>query len=204
MIYTHEVFDRTTGELVTLSDGDWITIAELGALHGLGRRQTTEVLRVMDVLQIETKEATSRHRLAEWFVKKGYGKRLHRKHDRYPFDVLSPSGQQWIEELWPLAIEEIETRKKAGPVAEAMASLKLFKEDRKEMSVEMEVYWLADHFPMLTETQMATVLSVSQPLVHRYLSKRQRELKRWREWKAKTPLLDEVRGSLASPLRQAA
>lgn len=204
MIYTREVLDRGTGELVTVSDGDWITISELGQLHGLGRRQTTEVLRVMGVLQVETKDGVSRHRLADWFVERGYGKRLHRKHDRYPFDILSPAGQEWIEELWPLAVEEIETRKKAGPVAAAIAALEIFKADRREMTVEMEVYWLADHFPQLTENQMASVLSVSQPLVNRYLAKRQQQLRAWREWKAKTSRFGGELGRGSSPLQQAA
>ena len=87
MQYTREVLDRKTGELLTISLGDRITIAELGEMHSLGRRQTTDVLRHLDVLQVETTDRTTRHRLAPWFVERGYGRRLKRRTDKFPFDV---------------------------------------------------------------------------------------------------------------------
>ncbi|TBX98682.1 hypothetical protein [Rhizobium laguerreae] len=178
MLYQRQVLDRSTGELQTVDDGDWITIRELGELHGLGRRQTTEILREIEVLQVETEHRTTRHRLAGWFVERGWGKRLHRKVDKYPFDVISPDGRKWIDELWPLAVEEIETRKTAMPVQRASAALAEFKKTRKEMTVQMEVCWLADHFVDLTQEQIAQVLSVSQPLVSRNLAIRKRQ----RDW----------------------
>jgi hypothetical protein len=178
MLYQRQVLDRSTGELQTVNYGDWITIRELGELHGLGRRQTTEVLREMDVLQVETEGRTTRHRLADWFVQRGWGKRLHRKIDKYPFDVISSDGRKWIEELWQLAVEEIETRKTTLSVKQATEALAQFKKTRKEMTVQMEVCWLADHFPDLSQEQMALVLSVSQPLVSRNLAIRKRQ----RDW----------------------
>ena len=203
MIYTREIFDRITGELITVSDGDWITLAELGQLYGLGRRKTTEVLRVLDVLVIENDNGTNRHRLADWFVQRGYGKRLYRKADRYPFHVISPSGQEWIAEMWSLAIEEIEATKKAGIVAEASAALEAFSVDRREMNAQMQVCWLVDHFPKLTETQVASIISVSQPLVNRYVSTRQGQLMEARKRKlAVLPVASSVKsdGVQAGPL----
>ena len=181
MIYTREVLNRQTGELETIGIGNWITIRELGDMYGLGRRQTTEVLRRMDVLQVETHERASRHRLARWFVEKGFGQRQHRKCDRFPFDVISPAGQKWIAGLWTLAIEELHEDRTAKPVTAARATLDVFAVERHPMTVQMEVCWLVDRFPDLTQDQIALVLSVSQPLVNRNLQTRQRQLTKARE-----------------------
>jgi hypothetical protein len=190
MYYTREVLDRETGELVTIPIGKWITIAELGEMHGLGRRQTTEVLRHIDVLQVETDHRTRRHRLAPWFVERGYGKRLKRKADKFPFDVVSPEGQAWINELWPLAVAELEEQRMTAPVDEARSALSAFGRDRRPMDVQMQVCWLADHFPDLTQKQMGLVLSVSQQMVSRNLAVRAKQL-------------DRARALKAAPLREA-
>ena len=180
MIYVEEILDRKTGELVSVDKGDWITITELGALFGLGRRQTTTVLRQMNFLQVEGGGRNSRHRIADWVVQRGWGKRLHRKTDKFPFDVIGPEAVQWIKERWQDAVAAIERETVTGPVVEAKSALADFQatHGRKEMSVQMMVCWLADFFPELTQQQMAGVLDVSQQLVSRFLSIRSEQLKR--------------------------
>ena len=205
MIYTREVFNRQSGELETIDIGNWITIRELGEMYGLGRRQTTEVLRRMDVLQVETHGQVTRHRLASWFVERGLGQRQHRTYDRFPFDVISPEGQEWIAGLWSQAVEELHEEKTAKPVATARAALDAFALDRRPMNVEMEVYWLADHFADLTQDQMALVLSVSQPLVNRNLQARQRQLIKARERKKRQlPVVEGWSNQLDDPSEQMA
>jgi hypothetical protein len=57
------------------------------------------------------------------------------------------------------------------------------------MSVQMQVCWLADHRPDLTQAQGAQVLSVSQQLVSRNLTIRANQLAKARALKA-APLAD--------------
>lgn len=186
MIYRYEVLDRKTGELVSVDQGDWITIAELGQLFGLGRRQTTTVLRHLDFLQVEGGGRNSRHRIADWVEAKGWGKRLHRKADKFPFDVIAPPAVEWIRKRWPDAVAAIERKTFSGPVGEAKAALADFQaaHGRKEMTVQMMVCWLADFFPDLTQQQMAGVLDVSQQLVSRFLTIRSEQLKEAKALKA--------------------
>lgn len=179
MIYRQEILDRKTGELVSVDQGDWITIAELGQLFDLGRRQTTIVLRHLDFLQGEGGGRNSRHRIADWVETNGWGKRLHRKADKFPFDVIAPPAVEWIRKRWPDAVAAIERETFYGPVADARAALAAFQAvgGRKEMTVQMMVHWLADFFPDLTQQQMASVLDVSQQLVSRFLSIRSEQLR---------------------------
>lgn len=186
MIYVEEILDRKTGELVSVDKGEWITIRELGDLYGLGRRQTTTVLRHMNFLQVEGGGRNSRHRIADWVTQKGWGKRLQRKTDRYPFDVIGPEAVEWIKQRWQEAVTALERQTNSEPVAEAKAALTDFQSHRRQgMSVQMMVYWLTDFFPDLTQVQMASVLDVSQQLVSRFTSSRSEQLKNARALKMK-------------------
>lgn len=187
MIFSQEVLDRKTGELVSVDQGDWITIAELGQFFGLGRRQTTTILRHLDFLQIEGGGRNSRHRIADWVEAKGWGKRLHRKTDKFPFDVIAPPAVEWIRERWPNAVAAIERETFSGPVVEAKAALADFQAacGRKEMTVQMMVYWLVDFFPDLTQQQMAGVLDVSQQVVSRFMAARSAQVKQAKTLRAK-------------------
>jgi hypothetical protein len=178
MRYSREVLDRKTGDLITVDLGNWIPIRELGEMYGYGRRETTEVLRKLEVLQVERGDRAARHRLAPWFVERGFGKRLKRKADKFPFDVVSPEGQEWIAELWSLAVEDLTRERMTIPVEDARSTLAAFQVGRREMEVQMQVYWLADHRPELTQEQMAVVLSVSQQLVSRNLALRAKQRSR--------------------------
>lgn len=186
MIYVEEILDRKTGELVSIEKGEWITIAELATLLGLGRRQATTVLRHLGFLQVEGGGRNSRHRIAEWVVQRGWGKRLHRRSDKYPFDVIGPEAVKWVKERKQDAVAAIE-QQITEPVAAAKDALADFqaRNGRTEMSVQMMVCWLADFFPRLTQEQMATILEVSRPLVSRFMAVRSKQLQEARTLKAK-------------------
>jgi predicted XRE-type DNA-binding protein len=176
MIYQQEILDRKTGELISVDQGDWITIRELGEVFGLGRRQTTTVLRKMGFLQVKGGGSNSRHRIADWVVEKGWGKRLKRKRDKYPFDVIGPQAFEWIKERWAEALSAVERERLTEPVQQAREALDEYLAYRgSDTSVQMMICWLADFFPALTQKQIGTVLDVSQPLVSRFLAIRAKQ-----------------------------
>ncbi|MDX0701996.1 hypothetical protein GOD03_17310 [Sinorhizobium medicae] len=187
MEYTQQILDRTTGELVVVSIGEWMTITELGNLHGIGSRKFRTVLRRLDFLQLEYVGKTWRHRLAPWVTEREWGKRLQRptKGGYIPFDVIGPDAQQWIRQRLAEVMAEMEAE--VSPEIElAGAALNDFRTSRndyrakltdgREMSVEEMVLWLSDHFPNLSQPDVATLLNVSQQLVSVYQEKRWKSL----------------------------
>jgi hypothetical protein len=178
MHYTDEIIDRMTGELVSVSKGNWITIAELAELFGVGRRQASTILREMDFLVVVGSGKNSRHQIAPWVSARGWGQTNRRMTDKYPFDVISPEAVQWISERWSKAAAAVRERTHDGPVAEAASALEDFKttRDRNGMSVEGQARWLIDHFPHLTHQQISDVLSVTRQVIDRYMKVRQRQL----------------------------
>lgn len=161
MEYKNEVLDRRTGELVSVSIGDWITISELGSHYDVGRREVRTILRRMEFLHVEGGRNHQRHRLCDWVVEKGWGKRLQRKNGNQtiPFDVIGPEAQSWIAGRWSATVEAIETSRSA-PALSARAALVAFRDERNrfratvgrdEMAVEEQVSWLAYYFPALTQ-----------------------------------------------------
>jgi hypothetical protein len=184
--YTEEIIDRLTGELVSVDKGQWITIAELAELFGVGRRQTTTILREMGFLQVEGSGKNSRHRIAPWVSERGWGRTNRRKTDKFPFDVISPEAVDWIAGKWVSAEEAVKRRTKHAPVEIAAAALDNFKStrSRREMPVLQQAYWLADHFPSLTHQQMADVLSVTRQLIDRFMKDRLRQRQKWLDLKA--------------------
>ena len=79
---------------------------------------------------------------------------------------------------------ELEEQRMTVPVDEARCALEAFSNGRGPMTVQAQVCWLADHFPGLTQKQMALVLSVSQQMVSRNLTVRAEQLDRARALKA--------------------
>lgn len=184
MEYFEEVLDRRSGELVTVSKGDWITISELGELHGVGRREIRTILRKMGVLQIEGSATHGRHRLATWIVTEGWGRRIERKGE-YPFDVVGPKLREWIESRWGETLQVLQEEATNASLA-ARAALADFNSTRltERLSVQEAVSWLADHFGHLTQEEMSMVLNVTQQVVSKYLNMRnatRRELLRRRD-----------------------
>ena len=206
MEYFEEILDRKNGELVSISRGDWITIRELGDLFGYGPRQTTTVLRHMGFLQVEGGGKNNRHRIAPWVVERGWGKRLKRKADKFPFDVIGPEGTAWILDRWIETTGKLDALRE-GPVSEAEAALSEFKASRLsgDLNIEGCVRWLADFFPELTHEQVATCLHVSRQLVDRYRKTRDDQIKeahlllarRYSEY-----LPEHVAGSIPRPIRK--
>jgi predicted XRE-type DNA-binding protein len=196
MEYLTEVIDRKTGELVSVSQGNWITVSELGECYGVGRKEIRQVLVKMELLQSEGTDDHTRYRLAPWAVRAGLGKRIERK-GKIPFDTISPLGQDWIAARWDAARTSIEDAK-TDQVRTAEEALKRFVEERdafrdavgrERMTTKEMIHWLVFHFPSLTQSEISQVVHVSQPLVSRILKKRNEDLK-------------ELRAKLEEPLRE--
>ena len=188
MEYTKQTLDRSTGELVTASMGEWKTISEVAESFGVGSRKFRTVLRRMAFLQLEYVGKDWRHRLARWVTEQGWGKRLRREQNgrSTPFDVVSPEAQDWIGDRLQVALAELEAEVSPDAVA-ASAALNDFRTarneyrakltDGKEMSVEEMVGWLSDFYPNLSQPEIATALHVTQQLVSRYQDQRSKYLK---------------------------
>jgi len=183
--YFQEILDRKTGDLISVDQGDWMTVSELAELLSFGPRRTTTVLRHLGFLQVEGGGKNNRHRICQWVVERGWGKRCHRKHDRFPFDVISPEAVQWVTERWDHALAEIE-QKACGPVSEARQTLDTFEAARLTgaMGIEMKCYWLADHCPAFTHDQIASCLYVTRQLIDRYMDRRSKQIKNAKALKA--------------------
>lgn len=176
MQYTSEIFDRKTGEMVSIDQGHWITMEELSEVFKIGRRQLATVLHQMNFLQIEGTGRNARNRIRDWVIAKGYGKRNKRKSDDMPFDVVSAEGVRWIAERWKAAKKAVE-EKTSAPAKEAREALREFQKFRSgPMCGRQEIHWLADHFPHLTHDQMAQALSLSRQLVTRFMRIRSEQI----------------------------
>jgi DNA-binding transcriptional regulator YiaG len=205
MEYTKRTIDRSTGELVTASMGEWKTITEVAQACGVGSRKFRAVLKRMAFLQLEYSGRDWRHRLAPWVTDQGWGKRLIREQDgrSTPFDVVSPEAQDWIRDRLQVALAEMEAEVSPDAAA-AIAALDDFRTARneyrakltngKEMSVEEMVRCLSDFYPNLSQPEIATALHVTQQLVSRYQDQRSRYLK----------YAVEKRGSKPGPIPAAA
>lgn len=184
LIYTEEVLDRRTGELITISKGDWITVTEFGETMGVGPRKVRSVLRELDVVDVEGGGTHQRHRVSDWAVRVGLGKRIepNRKGAR-PFAVISPAGQEWLRERWQDALQRLDNRGGRQHVAQAGAALKAFQvsRGRENMPVQEAVCWLTDHFPRLGQEDIAALLEVSQQLVSRHVKAQAKQRKALRD-----------------------
>lgn len=186
MEYFDEVLDRKTGELVRISKGEWITITEMATSFGVGPKKARAVLREMGVLQIEDRGGHCRQRLAPWVVQRGWGKR-HEPKGRYPFDVIGPQAQQWIAERWVRTSNELQAKNLKGEVGRAASALQQFKALRSNpMRTQQEICWLSDQFPALSQSEIGSIVEVSQQLVSKFVRIQQAQRDRWREWKAVT------------------
>lgn len=182
MEYFEEVLDRKTGELVRISKGEWITITELATSFGVGPRKARAILREMGVLQIEDRGGHCRQRLTRWVVQRGWGKHLQPK-GRYPFDVIGPEAQQWIAERWVETVDKLRALTLEGESGRAASALRQFKAGRLHpMRTQQEICWLIDHFPALSQSEIASIVEVSQQLVSKFVRIRQAQRDKRHEW----------------------
>lgn len=197
--YTEELFNRSTGELETISLGHWVTVTELGEMHGVGKNRVRTILREFDFLAVEGGGRYQRHRITRWAVDRGYGKRIERSaRVMHPFDVISPAGRAWIDERWSDVVTAIQERVTPDLVM-AKEALDRFKASRsRPLKIEEAVCWLIDHFDKLSQEQIGEVLDVSRQLVSRYLNTRSKQLRDGREGKLAV-LSDESHGSTSFP-----
>ncbi len=190
MHYVSETLDRETGELVTTSLGDWLTVTEVGRLHGAGPRRTRQILVHMGFLAPEGR----RSRLPFAHVAKGWGKRLVRKATGQPFDTISPEGQRLIAAAWADTVADLEAEERGEPEIEhATTELEAFVEDRAGgLDTEGRVRWLVDHFPDLDTRQLAHIVGISRQLVERYTARRTAQISALKERRASEPVATEA------------
>lgn len=182
--YTEEVLDRRTGELTTISLGDWLTVSELGQLYGQTPRRTRAVLRELGLLYVPANGNKQAHRVAAWALKEGLAKHHPKsKTVRHPFDVIGPAGQAWIKERWQQGVTALEEKTTNPTINVARQALAAFKKDRgrSSMPAQQEICWLVDHFPDLGQSDIATILDISQQLVSKFVNVRAKQLRDRRE-----------------------
>lgn len=184
MLYTREILDRSTGHLVTVSIGDWITVTELGERYGVGPKQIRAILHHMGLLQPER----GHYRLPHWAVRKGLGRRHERPRSGYPFDAISPLGQRLIDEAWEATVADYEASRRAeAGIDKAKSALEAFKASRQHpMTTQEEVCWLLDHYDLPYET-IARIIEVDRALVSRYAKRRAGDKNYWKQWKQYSP-----------------
>jgi hypothetical protein len=184
MEYTSEILDRSTGDLVTVSLGDWIPITELGKRNGVGKKQVRQILYHMGLLQREGRS----YRLPWEAVEKGYGKRHDNPKSGHAFDVISPLGQQLVAEIWDETITDYETdlRKdsKVDEAREAIAAFNGTRSGKEPLHAEGEVRWLRHHFPEMTHEATAAALEISPALIRKYVNKQAVQRAYWERRKA--------------------
>lgn len=170
MEYVQEVLDRATGELKTQSLGNWITVTELGRLYGVGNRKVRCILHHMGVLAREDRS----YRLPRHLVEADIGKRIDFPRSGYPFDVVSPKGQEAIASMWSAAVQDYEEdQQRVSLVPIIRTALATFKIDRLDpMEAQEEVCWVLDHFREADHLSVARALEVSPALVSRYAKRR--------------------------------
>lgn len=173
MQYTTEVFDRRSGELVSLDLGVYMTVSELGEVFGLSPRQIRKVLHTLGLAAPEGSRGN--YRLTFEAVRKGYGKRIDRpKKGRYAFDVISPAGQKLVADNLPRALVEIERQRVplAQEMAEVIEAYRAFRSAKglSELTLQAEVCWLADHFPTASAEEIASATSGAPGKVRQYAS----------------------------------
>jgi hypothetical protein len=177
MYYTTEVLERATGDLKEVSLGEWITVTELGTQYGVGNRKVRSVLHHMGFLQSEGQHG--RYRLTPHAVEQGLGIRHDRpKRSKWPFDVISPKGQELIALIWDKTISDLECERLSDPlVRSADTALQEFKaQSPTPMKTQQEVCWLTNRFPGLTYQQIADLLGVQRPLVSRYANLQKKQI----------------------------
>lgn len=178
MEYFRETLDRETGDLRLASIGEWKTVTEVAVDRGVGRRSIRQILLRMGLLQIEGTGKHSRLRLSPWAVEAGLGRRLERR-GKFPFDVISPTGQEWIDERWSATLAEIDTERTASPrIRAATTGLRAWGRSAgvDTLTAPTVVLWLTDHFPDLSQSEIASVAEVTQQFVSKELRRRQQRL----------------------------
>lgn len=98
-----------------------------------------------------------------------------------PFDVLSPSTLEWLEDDLKALLSVTALDKQT---IEAFQALRDFEADPMlKMDLEGKVYWLVNRFPMIQVRQMAKGLGVSERVIHRYLARRRSQIERSSAWR---------------------
>ena len=166
MQYHTEILDRKTGELVSICNGDWITVTELGQAFDLGPRQVRQVLHRLGWV-FPTAAGRGRFRLTPEAIKARLGRSICKSKSGRAFDVISPEGQLRFAKEAPSAVLAI-VRRETEAVLKARSALEVFRGERKDAekwTTAQQVSWLNTFWPQLSQDEVAAVLSISKQLV---------------------------------------
>ena len=187
MEYTHETLDRATGEILSVSQGNWVTPTELGEYYGVGPRQVRKVLEHMGLMVAEGPH--NRMRLAPFAVERGFGKRHDSPKKGHPFDVLSPLGQSVIAEAWDDTVADYEAEDLDAPTAllinDALEAWQA--QTGRTLAAQQSVCWVMDHLEAVlvpTRAAIGQALGVTAQLVSHYITKRTEQRQRGEPRKA--------------------
>lgn len=205
MRYTQTALDRSTGDLVPVDMGEWLTVTELGEHYGVGRNKIRSILQQMGLVKPEGQHG--RLRLTPEAVRRGLGKRHDKpKSGKYPFDVLSPAGQALIASRWQETIAALDASAQHDPLLrEARSALSDYVAERRhhrlsEMEPQMQICWLLDHFRDLTGEHISKIVGVTHQLVSRYADRRAKQLDYFRRRKASDGLVSRPEGDLIAEI----
>jgi hypothetical protein len=126
----------------------------------------------MDFLYVTGGQAHNRHRLSPWVLQAGYGRHIPAKRGkvRHPFDVISPSGREWIEERWSATLALLDAQSTRTVIGQAREALASFQAGRLvALNTQGCALWLSHHFGDLSHVEIGGILDVSQQVVSRYL-----------------------------------
>lgn len=183
MNYVRQVTDLDTGKKTWLDLGDHRPLSEVAKDLGVGPRRFREALAHMGLLSREWDDRSQQHRfrLTPGAVASGLGIRHDNKGFQYdpertPFDVLSPTGVDYVRDHLSSALAALSEL--PADVRDALADLEAYAALRNtEMTPEMRVCWLACHYPRLGASHIAQGLGISETLVHRYRARKERQIR---------------------------
>lgn len=191
MEYFQDAIDRSTGEVVRASIGDWITLTELAKGKGIGDRQVRAILAEMGFLQSEGQGRNLKLRLASWVTERGWGKRQ-RSFRGVEFDVVGPDACGWIEGRWDEAVAKFNDLSSLGQTARD--HLRAFRDRRldPDMPVQQQVCWMADFYPALSQSEKARIIGVTQQVVSKYEGIRRKQINKLIARRGSTPAASGV------------
>ncbi|KKC33262.1 hypothetical protein [Devosia psychrophila] len=167
MEYFQDAIDRTNGDILRVSVGEWITISELAKSKGVGPRQTRAILVEMGFLASEGQDRDLKLRLASWVTDCGWGRRQ-RSFKGIQFDVIGPDAHHWINDRWDNAVGEFASLSNLGQTARDHLRAFLDRRIDPDMAVQEQVCWLVDFYPALSQSDKARIIGVTQQVVSKY------------------------------------
>jgi hypothetical protein len=138
-----------------------------------------ETLRIVR-LEYDSVAKHNRHRLRPEAVEQGLGYRVISSQG-CPFDVLSPKALELVRQDLPGFLASLIEDRLSREAAQALEAADQHRTEK--LDSEGKTLWLLDHYPDLTQAQVAKVVGVSERLVRKYKAKREKQLESLRKYR---------------------